>query len=160
MALSVAFPEEQEQVTGESDALCPPTSHATLGTGAQLWVMSGDLRPHGSVFRSHAEWSVSVTYGSTRRETGCCVLTVRLPRCNRILDKNGEAMPFKNKDRDEMVRTVIEPMACEGLRTLCIAYRDFNDGEPPWDNESEILTELTCIAVVGIEDPVRPEVRL
>lgn len=65
MALGVAFPEEQEQVTGESDALCPPTSHPTLGTGAQLWVMSGDLRPHGSVFRSHAEWSVSVTYGST-----------------------------------------------------------------------------------------------
>lgn len=69
-------------------------------------------------------------------------------------------MPFKNKDRDEMVRTVIEPMASQGLRTICIAYRDFNDGEPTWDNESEILTELTCIAVVGIEDPVRPEVRL
>ena len=96
----------------------------------------------------------------TGREVACCILTVHLPRCNRILDKKGEAVPFKNKDRDVMVRTVIEPMACEGLRTLCIAYRDFSDGEPPWDNESEILTELTCIAVVGIEDPVRPEVRL
>ncbi|MEQ2198000.1 hypothetical protein XENOCAPTIV_006178, partial [Xenoophorus captivus] len=32
------------------------------------------------------------------------------------------------------------------------------DGEPDWDNEAEILTRLTCIAVVGIEDPVRPEV--
>ncbi|TKC44348.1 hypothetical protein EI555_005131, partial [Monodon monoceros] len=81
-----------------------------------------------------------------------------LRKCNRILDKKGEAVPFKNKDRDEMVRTVIEPMASEGLRTICIAYRDFSDGEPPWDSESEILTELTCIAVVGIEDPVRPEV--
>ncbi|XP_044123587.1 plasma membrane calcium-transporting ATPase 4 isoform X2 [Neovison vison] len=81
-----------------------------------------------------------------------------LRKCNRILDKKGEVMPFKNKDRDEMVRTVIEPMASQGLRTICIAYRDFNDGEPTWDNESEILTELTCIAVVGIEDPVRPEV--
>nr|XP_012419209.1 PREDICTED: plasma membrane calcium-transporting ATPase 4 isoform X5 [Odobenus rosmarus divergens] len=81
-----------------------------------------------------------------------------LRKCNRILDKKGEVMPFKNKDRDEMVRTVIEPMASEGLRTICIAYRDFNDGEPTWDNENEILTELTCIAVVGIEDPVRPEV--
>lgn len=57
-----------------------------------------------------------------------------------------------------MVQTVIEPMACEGLRTICIAYRDFST-EPIWDNEPEILTELTCIAVVGIEDPVRPEVR-
>uniref|UniRef100_A0A8D1C9R1 Calcium-transporting ATPase n=1 Tax=Sus scrofa TaxID=9823 RepID=A0A8D1C9R1_PIG len=81
-----------------------------------------------------------------------------LRKCNRILDKKGEAVPFKSKDRDEMVRTVIEPMACEGLRTICLAYRDFNDVEPLWDNESEILTELTCIAVVGIEDPVRPEV--
>ncbi|XP_074178428.1 plasma membrane calcium-transporting ATPase 4 isoform X2 [Rhinolophus sinicus] len=81
-----------------------------------------------------------------------------LRKCNRILDKKGDAVPFKNKDRDEMVRTVIEPMACEGLRTICLAYRDFNDVEPPWDNENEILTELTCITVVGIEDPVRPEV--
>ncbi|XP_070252807.1 plasma membrane calcium-transporting ATPase 4 isoform X2 [Myotis yumanensis] len=81
-----------------------------------------------------------------------------LRKCNRILDKNGEAVPFKSTDRDEVVRTVIEPMASEGLRTICLAYRDFNDVEPPWDHENEILTELTCIAVVGIEDPVRPEV--
>ncbi|XP_038204603.1 plasma membrane calcium-transporting ATPase 4 isoform X2 [Arvicola amphibius] len=81
-----------------------------------------------------------------------------LRKCNRILDKNGETVPFRNKDRDDMVHNVIEPMASEGLRTICIAYRDFDDAEPSWDNENEILTELTCIAVVGIEDPVRPEV--
>lgn len=59
-----------------------------------------------------------------------------------------------------MVKQVIEPMASEGLRTICIAYRDFpvSDGEPDWDNEADILTGLTCICVVGIEDPVRPEV--
>ncbi|MEQ2218006.1 Plasma membrane calcium-transporting ATPase 4, partial [Xenoophorus captivus] len=64
------------------------------------------------------------------------------------------------KDREEMVRKVIEPMACDGLRTICVAYRDFpaEAGEPNWDNENDILNELTCIAVVGIEDPVRPEV--
>lgn len=50
-------------------------------------------------------------------------------------------------------------MACEGLRTICIAYRDLpSSPEPEWDNEAEIVTELTCITVVGIEDPVRPEV--
>lgn len=58
-----------------------------------------------------------------------------------------------------MVKKVIEPMACEGLRTICIAYRDLTgEPEPDWDNEAEIVTDLTCIAVVGIEDPVRPEV--
>lgn len=59
-----------------------------------------------------------------------------------------------------MVKKVIEPMACEGLRTICIGYRDLPcDPEPDWDNEAEIVTDLTCIAVVGIEDPVRPEVQ-
>lgn len=59
-----------------------------------------------------------------------------------------------------MVKKVIEPMASEGLRTICLAYRDFSvsDGEPDWDSENDILTGLTCICVVGIEDPVRPEV--
>lgn len=59
-----------------------------------------------------------------------------------------------------MVKKVIEPMASEGLRTICLAYRDFptSEGEPDWDNENDILTGLTCICVVGIEDPVRPEV--
>jgi len=31
--------------------------------------------------------------------------------------------------------------------------------EPDWDDEMTIITDLTCIAIVGIEDPVRPEVR-
>lgn len=59
-----------------------------------------------------------------------------------------------------MLNNVIEPMALEGLRTICLAYRDFSasEGEPDWDNEADILTGLTCICVVGIEDPVRPEV--
>uniref|UniRef100_A0A8C4YHC8 Calcium-transporting ATPase n=1 Tax=Gopherus evgoodei TaxID=1825980 RepID=A0A8C4YHC8_9SAUR len=66
---------------------------------------------------------------------------------------------FRPRDRDEMVKKVIEPMACEGLRTICLAFRDFPAGlEPDWDNENDIMGELTCIAVVGIEDPVRPEV--
>ncbi|CAO2636941.1 Plasma membrane calcium-transporting ATPase 4 [Lemmus lemmus] len=83
---------------------------------------------------------------------------IMLRKCSRFLDNGGEIIPFRSKDRDDMVHNIIEPMASEGLRTICIAYRDFDDTEPSWDNESEVLTELTCIAVVGIEDPVRPEV--
>ncbi|XP_071624748.1 plasma membrane calcium-transporting ATPase 4 isoform X6 [Heliangelus exortis] len=82
-----------------------------------------------------------------------------LRKCTKILDKNGDPRLFKVKDRDEMVKKVIEPMACHGLRTICLAFRDFpGDTEPDWDSENEILSDLTCIAVVGIEDPVRPEV--
>ncbi|CAH2221288.1 plasma membrane calcium-transporting ATPase 4 isoform X1 [Pelobates cultripes] len=82
-----------------------------------------------------------------------------LRKCTRILDQGGEVCVFKARDRDEMVKKVIEPMACDGLRTICLAFRDFPAGaEPNWDSESDILSELTCITVVGIEDPVRPEV--
>ncbi|XP_005950708.2 plasma membrane calcium-transporting ATPase 3b [Haplochromis burtoni] len=84
---------------------------------------------------------------------------IMLKKCSYILDANGESRSFRPRDRDEMVKQVIEPMACEGLRTICIAYRDLpSNPEPEWDNETEIVTELTCITVVGIEDPVRPEV--
>ncbi|XP_069822585.1 plasma membrane calcium-transporting ATPase 2 isoform X9 [Dendropsophus ebraccatus] len=82
-----------------------------------------------------------------------------LKKCSKILNGAGEPRIFKPRDRDEMVKKVIEPMASDGLRTICIAYRDFPQSpEPDWDNENDIVTDLTCIAVVGIEDPVRPEV--
>uniref|UniRef100_G3TTA2 Calcium-transporting ATPase n=1 Tax=Loxodonta africana TaxID=9785 RepID=G3TTA2_LOXAF len=84
---------------------------------------------------------------------------ILLKKCSNILNSNGELRSFRPRDRDEMVKKIIEPMACDGLRTICIAYRDFSAGqEPEWDNENEVVGDLTCIAVVGIEDPVRPEV--
>ncbi|XP_075406591.1 plasma membrane calcium-transporting ATPase 2 isoform X10 [Tenrec ecaudatus] len=82
-----------------------------------------------------------------------------LKKCCKILNGAGEPRGFRPRDRDEMVKKVIEPMACDGLRTICVAYRDFpGSPEPDWDNENDILNDLTCICVVGIEDPVRPEV--
>ncbi|XP_075967842.1 plasma membrane calcium-transporting ATPase 1 isoform X3 [Anarhichas minor] len=85
---------------------------------------------------------------------------ILLKKCYKILTANGEAKVFRPRDRDDMVKKVIEPMASEGLRTICLAYRDFpvSEGEPDWDNENDILSGLTCLSVVGIEDPVRPEV--
>ncbi|XP_026898418.2 plasma membrane calcium-transporting ATPase 2 isoform X1 [Acinonyx jubatus] len=82
-----------------------------------------------------------------------------LKKCCKILNGAGEPRVFRPRDRDEMVKKVIKPMACDGLRTICVAYRDFpSSPEPDWDNENDILNDLTCICVVGIEDPVRPEV--
>lgn len=80
-------------------------------------------------------------------------------RCSHILNEVGEPRVFRPRDKDEMVKKVIEPMACDGLRTICVAYRDFSgDPEPNWEDENNILNDLTAICVVGIEDPVRPEV--
>lgn len=92
-----------------------------------------------------------------------------LKKCSHIRDKNGELKKFTPQMLNELVRTVIEPMAVDGLRTLSLAYREFVPGsaqenqvhidkEPNWDNEDYIVSNLTAIAIVGIEDPVRPEV--
>ncbi|XP_042362195.1 plasma membrane calcium-transporting ATPase 2 isoform X3 [Plectropomus leopardus] len=82
-----------------------------------------------------------------------------LKKCSHILNEVGESRVFRPRDKDEMVKKVIEPMACDGLRTICVAYRDFSGHpEPNWEDENNILSDLTAICVVGIEDPVRPEV--
>ncbi|XP_062315480.1 plasma membrane calcium-transporting ATPase 3-like isoform X5 [Osmerus eperlanus] len=84
---------------------------------------------------------------------------ILLKKCTSILAAGGEKRNFRPRDRDEMVKKVIEPMACDGLRTICVAYRDLPASpQPDWENEADILTDLVCITVVGIEDPVRPEV--
>ena len=92
-----------------------------------------------------------------------------LKRCAFIYGRDGHLEKFTLEMQDQLVRQVIEPMACDGLRTISIAYRDFVpgkaeinqvriDNEPVWDDEENIVNNLTCLGVVGIEDPVRPEV--
>lgn len=44
------------------------------------------------------------------------------------------------------------------IALFCLAGEASAESEPDWENEEEILSHLTCIGVVGIEDPVRPEV--
>uniref|UniRef100_A0A8C2H185 Calcium-transporting ATPase n=1 Tax=Cyprinus carpio TaxID=7962 RepID=A0A8C2H185_CYPCA len=84
---------------------------------------------------------------------------ILLKKCSFVLGRDGEARAFRPRDKDEMVKKVIEPMACNGLRTICIAYRELPaDPMPDWDNETDIVSNLICITVVGIEDPVRAEV--
>lgn len=92
-----------------------------------------------------------------------------MKKCSFIYGKDGRLENFSRSMQDRLVREVIEPMACNGLRTISIAYRDFVRGkadvnqvhfesEPNWEDEDHIISNLTCICVVGIEDPVRPEV--
>ncbi|KAL0268066.1 UNVERIFIED_CONTAM: hypothetical protein PYX00_010146 [Menopon gallinae] len=92
-----------------------------------------------------------------------------MKKCSFIYGREGHLEKFTKDMQDRLVRQVIEPLACDGLRTISIAYRDFVPGkaqinevhienEPNWDDEENIVANLTCLAVVGIEDPVRPEV--
>lgn len=79
--------------------------------------------------------------------------------------------PLKADDAYRIKASVVSTMASNALRTIGLAYRDFSSGrpsggsgaaialtEPNWDEEDEIVSQLTFLGVVGIQDPVRPEV--
>ena len=86
--------------------------------------------------------------------------------------KHGALETFSSDEQDRLVQTIIEPMAMDGLRTISVAYKDYVfrgqgeplpnqtviDQEPDWEIEDDIINNLTCLCLVGIEDPVRPEV--
>lgn len=95
--------------------------------------------------------------------------TVVIFRCAFIFGHDGRLEKFTRDMQERLLKQVIEPMACDGLRTICIAFREFVPGkaeinqvhienEPNWDDEDNTVNNLTCLCVVGIEDPVRPEV--
>ncbi|RUS89017.1 hypothetical protein EGW08_003264, partial [Elysia chlorotica] len=125
------------------------------------------------------------TFNSDRKSMGTVVNvldrpgTVRLfckgasevvvKKCSYILDSNCVPQPFNAQKQEEVVNSVIEPMASYGLRTICLAYKDFvpegpkgvNEGSVSgvnWEDEASVMADLTCVCIVGIEDPVRDEV--
>jgi len=96
-----------------------------------------------------------------------------LKKCSFVLAENGRVDSFTTHHQDRLVQTVIEPMAKDGLRTICLAYRDFvptkaeknqvhydSSTEPNFEamGEDNVIANMTCVMIVGIEDPVRPEV--
>lgn len=95
-----------------------------------------------------------------------------LKKCNYILNCDGKPKPFSIGDQEKVVKNVIEPMAGDGLRTICVAYKDYHtdpatkteDNEElikdnhDWEDEDSVVQNLTCILVTGIQDPVRDEV--
>jgi len=74
---------------------------------------------------------------------------------------------FSDKDRQNMLST-IESYAGNSLRTIGLVYRDFSSW-PPQNAElleddpsvakfEDVFRDMTWIGVVGIQDPLRPEV--
>ncbi|KAK3877907.1 hypothetical protein Pcinc_017417 [Petrolisthes cinctipes] len=92
-----------------------------------------------------------------------------LRKCSYIFGKDGQLEPLSKSMQDHLIQKVIEPMASNGLRTMAVAYCDLVRGsteinqvhiwkEPRWDDEDHVIRKLTLLCLVGIEDPVRPEV--
>jgi P-type Ca2+ transporter type 2B len=128
------------------------------------------------------------TFNSSRKSMSTCIKnpTVKngfrlfskgasemvLSRCKFILDENGNPKELSQNNYNDVLKNIIEPMASDGLRTICVAYKDFvpkghkqsineeeiPDDGVPWDDEAKVCVGFTCICICSIEDPVRPEV--
>lgn len=54
---------------------------------------------------------------------------IMLSKCTSIVGNDGKTVPFSADDVKHVIDNVIEPMASNGLRTICVAYRDFPEDQ-------------------------------
>ncbi|GFY84751.1 autoinhibited Ca(2+)-ATPase, isoform 4 [Actinidia rufa] len=77
-----------------------------------------------------------------------------LCECTKIICSNGDRVHL-SMEQKRKVLDIINVFCCGALRTLCLAFKDLNDS-----NDCRVLDgDYTLMAVVGISDPVRPEVK-
>ncbi|KAF2294705.1 hypothetical protein GH714_015642 [Hevea brasiliensis] len=79
-----------------------------------------------------------------------------LAACNKVINSKGEVVALDEASLNHL-KVTIDQFASEALRTLCLAYMDLENGFSP-DNPMPV-SGYTCIAIVGIKDPVRPGVK-
>ncbi|GAB2295561.1 Alpha carbonic anhydrase 4 [Dionaea muscipula] len=147
---------------GKSSILGQPTEKALLELGLHL---KGDLEttrrefkilneePFNSV-RKKMSVLVALPGGGKRAFCkGASEIVLRM--CSRTIDANGEPVDL-SPEQVNYVSGIINGFASEALRTLCLAFKDLDDGF----NEKNIPEEgYTLVSVVGIKDPVRPGVK-
>ncbi|KAK1931963.1 Plasma membrane calcium-transporting ATPase 3 [Phytophthora citrophthora] len=100
-----------------------------------------------------------------RSATTCRVYTkgateVVLGLCQDMQRVDGSMESLDDARKAKIGAEVIEKYASQAYRTLCLAYRDLDvpaEDTINWSDE-DVEKNLTCVAIVGIEDPVRPEV--
>ncbi|RMZ72554.1 calcium-translocating P-type ATPase PMCA-type [Pyrenophora seminiperda CCB06] len=96
---------------------------------------------------------------------------ILLAMCDKIVtDANKELMEAPlTADNRETLEQIITTYASRSLRTIGLIYRDFeswppaesskNEDDPSQAIFSDISKKMTFLAIVGIQDPLRPSVR-
>jgi Ca2+-transporting ATPase len=117
---------------------------------AQVYTFSSDRKRMSTVVRFERENEFRIfTKGASEIVYGLC---------NRQMKPDGTIVKITENDRSR-TESVINQMASQGLRTICIAFNDISLTEKALAEKSEPPEEeLICVAIVGIKDPLRKEV--
>jgi Ca2+-transporting ATPase len=86
--------------------------------------------------------------------------------CDRELNLKGEEVNLTEDRKKEIMTNTIEAMAKAGLRTLAFGYKmlpldtkfDNNSNDEENDHQDQIEKGMVLTGIVGIKDPLRPEV--
>lgn len=90
-----------------------------------------------------------------------------LGTCSHYIDASGNRQELTEDKKEYIIKNVIESFAKEALRTICLAYKDLKESEGGVSHEDDhedgvnkVVEKfgLTCIAILGIRDIIRPEV--
>ncbi|EZG51713.1 ATPase [Gregarina niphandrodes] len=88
---------------------------------------------------------------------------VVLRRCGRRIDSDGGLKELTAHKVGKIEDVIVARMASLALRTICLAYRDATltpeqVADAPNLSWAPFETDLTCLGIVGIRDPLREEV--
>ncbi|KAL3534395.1 hypothetical protein ACH5RR_002856 [Cinchona calisaya] len=146
---------------GKKSILGTPTESAILEYGLRLGGDFNDQRRDSKLLKvepfnsEKKKMSVLVALPDGKIRAFCKGASeIILKMCDKIVDGNGEQVDL-TAEQARSIMGVINGFSCEALRTLCLAFKDINNGY----HESIPDSGYTFIAIVGIKDPIRPGVK-
>lgn len=129
----------------ESDYLSRRSNGFDASRGDRLFTFSSD-RKRMSVYVKAKK--ILYTKGASE---------VVLSNCTSYTDVKGNPVPIDAAKRKE-IATIINSMAKKALRTIALAHRIISSNVSDTTTAEELETNLVLDAIVGIIDPLRPDV--
>ena len=115
-------------------------------------------------FDSKWKWMASVADVEGERTIFLKGASERVIDLCEFINDQGQVQPFTTEQKEALKRDIVLPYARETLRTIGLAYRQDNAIIPEAFyhedkmDESYVTSNMVFLGIVGIKDPIRPEV--
>ena len=165
LATSFCLCTDAKLPVGELVSIGDPTQTAVVDYAAKLGLPKYDLEakeprvgeiPFDSGRKMMTTVHKSAEGGFIQHTTGAPDVVVS--RCTHIL-RDGEVIELTDAIRAE-IASANKGLADKALRVLAAAYRTYEEAPASYEEHTEIEKDLIFLGLVGMIDPVRPEVTL